>query len=217
MLKNKTNYQFAGSCFLLVFVFLGYVVKFYPEWLRGFDTLITRFIRLPLPAANAFYRGVTKIGDPITIVALLAVFVGLFLLKKWRVEALWLLLGIGGISGVVAPLLKLAFQRVRPTLPHLVVETSFSFPSGHATTSMILWGTLIFLLPLRIKPKSLALTLQIALGCLIFLIGISRIYLGVHFPTDILGGYCLGLSWLLLTWPYVDKLRFQWRFTGKQK
>ena len=216
-MKNKTNYQFPGSCFLLVFVFLGYVVKFYPQWLQGFDTFITKLIRSPFPAWNTFYLSVTKIGDPVSIITLLVVLLLFFLTKKWTTDAIWLLLGVGGISGVMTPLLKLAFHRVRPALEHLVTKHSFSFPSGHATTSMILFGTLIFLIRVRIKPRWLALVVQIFLGCLILLIGISRIYLGVHFPTDIIAGYCLGLGWLLMTWPYLDRLRFQWRFTGKQK
>ena len=54
--------------------------------------------------------------------------------------------------------------------------------------------------------------MRILLGLLIFLIGISRIYLGVHFPSDVLGGFCVGLSWLLLTYPYYLEKRFVWRF-----
>ncbi|MCS6719811.1 phosphatase PAP2 family protein, partial [Proteus mirabilis] len=61
------------------------------------------------------------------------------------------------------------------------------------------------------------LCVQILLGIGIFMIGVSRIYLGVHFPSDILGGFCLGLAWLLLSYPIYLEKRFVWRFQSKQR
>lgn len=86
-----------------------------------------------------------------------------------------------------------------------------------AVTSMILYGTIIFILPEIIEEKKFTRILQIILGIFILLIGMSRIYLGVHFPTDIVGGYSLGLAWLLFTYPIYDQKRFVWQFSGKQK
>lgn len=92
-------------------------------------------------------------------------------------------------------------MRERPTLEHLVTEHSYSFPSGHSTGSMVLYGTLIFLLPIFIQNKTLLHSLQFFLGLFILSIGVSRIFIGVHFPSDVLGGFSLGLAWLLLTYP----------------
>ncbi|MDT2755778.1 phosphatase PAP2 family protein [Enterococcus asini] len=216
-MKNKLYYQFAGSCFLLVFVFLAYVVKFYPKWLQGFDSSITKLVRMPYPNWHPFYLTVTKLGDPPLIISLAIFILAILLLTKHYAEGIWLALGFIGIAGIVNPLIKLAIYRQRPTLEHLVTETSYSFPSGHSATSMVLFGTLIFCLVGLVKIKPLRFALQIILGLVIFTIGISRIYLGVHFPTDILAGFCLSLGWLCLTYPIFDKQRFIWRFQGKQR
>lgn len=216
-MKNKLYYQFAGSCFLLVFVFLGYVVKFYPQWLSGFDQALTKLVRLPYPDWHPFYLWITKFANPISIVLLAAAFLALFVTQKLYAEALWLLLGVGGVAGIGNHLLKLAFLRPRPTLHHVVTEHSYSFPSGHSTGSMVLFGTLLLLVPIFTKNKVLRLGLQFLLGALILTIGVSRIYLGVHFPTDVLAGFCIGLAWLLMTCPIYQEYRFTWRFKGKQR
>ncbi|MCD1024903.1 phosphatase PAP2 family protein [Enterococcus sp. SMC-9] len=216
-MKHKLYYQFAGSCSLLLFVFLGYVVKFYRQWLTGFDNFITSILRSGYPTWNSFFIWITKFANPATIVILALAFLFLFYRGKYYAEALWLFINVGLVSGIVNPLIKLVFQRERPTLEHLVSEHSFSFPSGHACASMILYGTLIFILPGLLKNKQILLGLQIMLGILIVLIGTSRIYLGVHFPSDIIGGYSLALGWLCLTYPYFSEKRFAWRFKNQQK
>ncbi|MGX7352687.1 phospholipid phosphatase [Enterococcus canis] len=207
-MQKKLYYQFAASCTLLVFMFLGYVVKFYPEWLRGFDDTVTSWIRGPLfPTATPFFTWITKFANPITLIVLTIVAVWALWFYQHKTAALWLGLNTVLLGGVINPLIKLFFARPRPTLEHLVVEHSFSFPSGHALGSMIFYGTLLFLLNSLIKEKAWRLPLQILLGCLIFLIGTSRIYLGVHFPSDVLAGFLLGSSWLLFSYPYYQKQR----------
>lgn len=79
------------------------------------------------------------------------------------------------------------------------------------------YGTILLILPIFIKNKTVRLCVQILLGIEIFMIGVSRIYLGVHFPSDILGGFCLGLAWLLLSYPIYLEKRFVWRFQSKQR
>ena len=121
--------------------------------------------------------------------------------KKKQPELIWFSANFVVVAGIANPLIKLFVMRSRPVLPHLVVEHSYSFPSGHSAGSMILYGTLLFLLPSLIKKKWLATLLQLLLAFIIVSVGVSRIYLGVHFPSDILGGYLLSLSWLFLTYP----------------
>ncbi|HCE13496.1 phosphatase PAP2 family protein [Enterococcus sp.] len=215
-MQKKLYYQYAGSCFLLLFVFLGYIVKFYPSWLNPFDESLTRVIRSGYPLMTHFFLWVTKFANPVTIILLFLVVLVVFLINKYYAEALWLSLGTIGIAGLFNPLIKLVFLRERPTLEHLVVETSSSFPSGHSTGSMVFYGTLLLLVPILFKQPFWQWCLRILLGLLILLIGISRIYVGVHFPSDVLGGFCVGLSWLLLTYPYYLQKRFVWRFTRKQ-
>ncbi|EOT40402.1 phosphatase PAP2 family protein [Enterococcus columbae] len=215
-MKHKLYYQFAGSCFLLVFVFLGYVVKFYPNWLQGFDITISQTIQQLRPQATLLFSWLTKFGNVSTVVILAVTFLVLFIYGKRYIEAIWLAGGLIGIALAVTNLAKIFFHRPRPSGEHLVYAPGMSFPSGHATGSMILYGTLLFLLPIFIQNKTYQKIGQVLLALFIFLIGVSRIYLGVHYPSDVIAGFCLGLSWLCFTYPIYLEKRFVWRFTKKQ-
>ena len=215
-MKNKLYYQFAASCFLLLFTILGYFVKSFPTMIAPFDQWVTRLVYNASDALTPFFLWITQFANPATIIILFLALLFVLIYGKQYAEALWFSLGVVGISGIANPLLKLAFNRTRPSLEHLVTEHSLSFPSGHATASMILYGSLIFLLPIFIENKTLRLTLQILLGVVIFTIGLSRIYLGVHYPTDVIGGFSLALGWLLWSFPVYQEKRFVWRFQNKQ-
>lgn len=215
-MKNKVYTQFIGSCFLLLFVFLGYVVKFYPQWVSGFDSVLTDLVRSPYPHWNDFYLWITKFGNPSTVIILTLAFLIVLAIGKRYAETAWLGICVLGIAGILNPLIKLVFTRERPTLLHLVTEHSYSFPSGHSTGSMVLFGTLIFLVPTLFTSTTARWIARIFLGFIILAIGISRIYLGVHFPSDIIGGYSLGLGWLFLTYPLYQKFRVILTFKKKR-
>ena len=122
----------------------------------------------------------------------------LYLLVSRRLRtALFLLAAIpGGL--VLAGLLKLVYARPRPVLvPHLVDVTSSSFPSGHATDSAIVYLTLAALLARTVPERAQRLYIIGAAILLILLIGVSRIYLGVHWPSDVLAGWTIGAAWAL--------------------
>ncbi len=207
--------QLAGSITFMTFAFLSYIVKFYPHWLEPFDNTLTSIIRALHPQWNRFFLWITPLGGTTSIVILLfAMLLLLFYQKKYE-AAVWLSLSVATVAGVLNPLLKLFFTRERPLLEHLVSETSYSFPSGHATASMVFYGGLFLLSSLFIQSKSWRICLQTSLAILILFIGISRIYLGVHFPSDILAGYCESLTWLLLTYPIY--LKQQHRILQKRK
>lgn len=207
-MKNKWYYSFTGSLLLVVFLFLSYVVRFQPNWLTGIDQSITTIVRTPYPYANSFFILFTKLANPVTIVLITFCFSWFLYKHRYFPELGWLLINTAVIAGLLNPLLKQLFMRQRPTLTHLVSENSYSFPSGHSLGSMLLYGTMIFLLPRFIKNHHWRIACQLVLGCTILLIGISRIYVGVHFPSDVFGGFCLGLAWLLITYPiYLKKRR----------
>ena len=215
-MKNQTKHWHLASTLALLFVFLGYCVKFYPSWLF-FDEPLQTFLRGDLPrAATTFFKWITQFGNPIPLSILTLAFLLFFVLQKKYVASLWLLVNVALGSGVLNALLKLVYQRARPDITHLVVEKSFSFPSGHAMGSMMLYGTLIFLVTQLTRDKTWQRALQIFLGVVIFSIGLSRIYLGVHFPSDILGGWLLGLTWLFATYPLYDRYAFVARFKQTQ-
>lgn len=215
-MKNKLYYQFAGSCSLLLFAFLSYVVKFYPSWFQSFDSFFATLLYEMRPHLNGFFLWITQFANPVPLTILVVAVLVVLLYGKQYTEAIWLSMGVIGISGILNPLFKLFFMRERPALEHLVSEHSLSFPSGHAAASMVFYGSLILLVPIFIEAKALRWLAQAILVFLVLAIGFSRVYLGVHFPTDIIGGYTLSLSWLLLTFPIYQEQRFIWRFKNKQ-
>ena len=95
-------------------------------------------------------------------------------------------------------LLKNILQRPRPTEYRIIEETGYSFPSGHSMVSMAFYGYLIYLIYKYVKNKYIKWTLIVLLSILICSIGISRIYLGVHYTSDVLGGFLISLSYLIV-------------------
>ena len=216
-MKNKQSYLTKGSFALLLFVILGYMVKFYPEQLVAFDSLIQTWLRGDLPAAlTTFFKLVTSFIDPLGIIIWVSALVLFFLYKKWKLEAA-LLAGNLVLHGILIKLIKLVYQRSRPSISHLVEEGGYSFPSGHAMATAIVVGTLIIIVQQRMQNQQIKRLVQGLLLLFILTIMASRVYLGVHYPTDVIGGTLLGFAILNIEFPFYDKLRFQWRFKGKQK
>jgi undecaprenyl-diphosphatase len=92
--------------------------------------------------------------------------------------------------------LKHFFVRARPDLFRVISETGYSFPSGHAMVSLCFYGMLAYVLGRRLAKRWQRLTLYALTGCLVMIIGFSRIYLGVHYPSDVAAGYIAGGTWL---------------------
>ena len=216
-MKNKQSYLTKGSFALLLFVMLGYMVKFYPEQLTSFDTPIQTWLRGDLPAAlTTFFKLVTSVIDPMGIIIWVSALLLFFLYKKWKLEAA-LLAGNLVLHGILIKLIKLVYQRSRPSILHLVEEGGYSFPSGHAMATAIVVGTLIIIVQQRMQNQQIKRLVQGLLLLFILTIMASRVYLGVHYPTDVIGGALMGFAILNIECPFYDKLRFQWRFKGKQK
>ena len=135
---------------------------------------------------------VTYLGNWQTIVGLgIVALVVLWLLKKKR-EAGFLAVAL--VSGeIIKELLKLIFHRARPDATFaLISETGYSFPSGHAFMSVIFYGMICYFIYQMCKNKSQKIILLITTAILVFLIGYSRVYLGVHWASDVLGGWLIG-------------------------
>jgi undecaprenyl-diphosphatase len=134
----------------------------------------------------------------LTLVTLLAVGY-LLVLKRWGGALLLLAATLGGTA--ISEGLKVGFNRPRPDLvAHVVETTSMSFPSGHAMLSAVTYLTLGALIARTHEKRRLR---GYILGAAIFItliVGLSRVYLGVHWPTDVLAGWCLGAAWALICW-----------------
>ena len=216
-MKDKQTYLTKGSFALLLFVILGYMVKFYPDMLIGFDQPIQTAIRGDLPASLTFlFRTITHLIDIPVIITWVLIVAFIFNRKQWKLES-YLMLGNLALAGILIVTFKNIYQRPRPEILHLVEEKGFSFPSGHSLAVTIMVGTLIVILSQRIKDQLWKRIVQILLGLYLVSVLISRVYLGVHYPSDVLASLCVGLGVLFIEFPFYDKLRFQWRFKGKQK
>ena len=216
-MKDKQTFMMKGSFALLLFMIIGYIVKFYPEMLVGFDQPIQTAIRGDLPETiTLLFRAITHLIDIPVIISWVLIVAFIFYRKQWKMES-YLMLGNLALAGILIVTFKNIYQRPRPEILHLVEEKGFSFPSGHSLAVTIMVGTLIVILSQRIKNTVWRKIVQILLSLYIVSVLVSRIYLGVHYPSDVIASLCVGLGVLFMEFPFYDKLRFQWRFKGKQK
>jgi undecaprenyl-diphosphatase len=109
--------------------------------------------------------------------------------------AVWLTIAAGG-SVVLDVSLKLSFHRTRPVPFVGVVPLTYSFPSGHALSSFCFYGVLAGLLCARIQSRAIRILIWAAAATLVLAVGLSRIYLGVHYPTDVVAGYVAAAAWV---------------------
>ena len=145
---------------------------------------------------------VTNFGGAIFLVVLT---ITLFVLIKNKKIGISILSNLVIIT-ILNQLLKKILQRPRPTEFRIVEETGYSFPSGHSMVSMAFYGYLIYLIYRYIKNKYIKWLLIVLLSILICLIGISRIYLGVHYTSDVLGGFLLSISYLVVYISLIKKI-----------
>jgi undecaprenyl-diphosphatase len=174
----------------------------------AFDQNIMHALRNPanpsVPVGPAWLqetaRDVTSLGSTIVLGIITFAVVGYLFLAR-RPAVAWLMLGavLGGVA--INNLLKYAFARPRPDFAtHAARVFTTSFPSGHAALSAITYLTVGALLA-RIHPSlAIRIYLMAVAVFLILLIGMSRIYLGVHYPSDVLGGWCIGAAWAMGCW-----------------
>ena len=144
-------------------------------------------------------RFISNLGSAITLITLTIAF--LLILKNKRQSKL---IAINLIFVfIINRILKFIIARPRPQELSLVIEKGYSFPSGHSMISMAFYGFIIYLIYKNIKNKKIKYPLIIFLGITILLIGISRIYLGVHYATDIIGGFIIGFIYLAFFIKYI--------------
>jgi len=144
-----------------------------------------------------FFEAVTTLGNGIVLAGVAAIAAYLLARRRYYAEAVLMVLAYVGAE-VLSYSLKLAFRRDRPffTDPLATVST-YSFPSGHATVSVAVYGALCLVLVRRLTGPTRLVCLAAAV-LLVSLIGFSRLYLGVHFLSDVLAGFSVGLAWLAL-------------------
>ena len=144
--------------------------------------------------------GGAKIVFVLTVLAIILI--------KGLKNKLFLLTGIVGTAGLNV-VLKHIVQRERPNINRLIPEKGYSFPSGHSMMSMAFYGMLIFLIFKYVKNTALKWTLIVILTILLSTIGITRVYLGVHYPSDVIGGFVVSLTYLFILTEIYNKVKIE--------
>lgn len=144
-------------------------------------------------------RDVTALGSYAFVIIIVTAAIGYLLLVRKYGLALLLLAAEGG-GMLISTLLKELFSRPRPDIEHAARVFTASFPSGHATLSAVTFLTLGALLTRVTSDRKSKLYFMGAAVVLTLMVGLSRLYLGVHYPSDILAGWCIGSAWATLCW-----------------
>lgn len=149
--------------------------------------------QIRMPFLTAFFKVITYLGEWVAVLPIALLVSAILILKRRKKQdAILAFISLGGLGTTF--LLKNIVHRERP-LGGLVNETSFSFPSAHAVISVVFYGFIIYLLLPKIKNKKLKALKILTASLLVLFIGFSRIYLGVHYLSDVLAGYIIGLVW----------------------
>ncbi len=156
---------------------------------------------------TTFMKIATKLGNTEFVVPLAVLLIIIFHYgiknKKLSLSISLNLIGIASINQI----LKFIFQRERPIGYRLIEMTGYSFPSGHAMASLAFYGLLIYIIHRLIKNKILKILLILVNVIIIILIGVSRVYLGVHYLSDVLTGYSISIIYLLITAKVLNKYK----------
>ncbi|HEX4604184.1 MAG TPA: phosphatase PAP2 family protein [Candidatus Angelobacter sp.] len=175
---------------------------------QHFDSAIRGWVHhYASPGMTHAMTAISLLGYNVLIVELLIAF-AVFAKLRWRRAAVWLGVAMAG-SLLLDLTLKYLYHRARPTAYFGTAPHSYSFPSGHALCSFCFYGVMAGLLSARIKSLPLRILTWLAAAALVIAIGLSRIYLGVHYPSDVLAGYLAATVWVgtVIVLDHVRKVR----------
>lgn len=150
--------------------------------------------RLRSPVWTVAMKATSSLASlPFIVGALIAA----MLWSPCRAHVVWAAVNVGAISAI-DQLLKVLVRRPRPQGFRLVEAPGLSFPSGHSMAAMAFYGYGIWLVRCGVCGLPFGTAIEVALACVILAVGVSRVYLGVHYTSDVLGGFCLSFAWLVL-------------------
>ena len=199
-IKNNWRWMILFIC-LIGFLALAEEV-FHQEIMNGdivgYD-IVSKLFKFNVSTPIAKF--ITNFGGAIFVISLTTI---LFFVIKDKKIGISIITNLGIVT-ILNQIIKFIMQRPRPTEFRIIEETGYSFPSGHSMVSLAFYGYLIYLIYKYINNKHLKRTLIIVLSVLICIIGVSRIYLGVHYTSDVLGGFLISFAYLIIYIELVNK------------
>lgn len=199
-IKNNWRWMLLFIC-LIGFLALAEEV-FHQEIMNGdivgYD-IVSKLFKFNVSTPIAKF--ITNFGGAIFVISLTTI---LFFVIKDKKIGISIITNLGIVT-ILNQIIKFIMQRPRPTEFRIIEETGYSFPSGHSMVSLAFYGYLIYLIYKYINNKHLKRTLIIVLSVLICIIGVSRIYLGVHYTSDVLGGFLISFAYLIIYIELVNK------------
>lgn len=200
---------------MLIFIifFIAILDDVLDEEIYDFDVKGYEFVTMGMNDYLTFAaKIVTRMASPIILVLFSFVIFAVVKNRKTKYTTIINLV----LAALLNFMIKNIIQRPRPVGHRLIDERGYSFPSGHSMVSMAFYGYLIYMINKKVKSKKVRAFATIGLTCLIVSIGLSRIYLGVHYTSDVLGGFCIAISYLMV-YTGVIKLRSRNRQEGRNK
>lgn len=175
------------------FIFWTINVTLQTPLIKTFDSTLINQIYHHNPLSLAIFRPITNCGDTFETIGVAALFFIILIVKKYYYAAIYLVLNKVVISGLNS-LIKNSIDRPRPSHTHYVAAGGFSYPSGHSASSFALYISLLVISLFIFKKVSAKILISTLCLLAVLLIGYSRIFLGVHYPSDVLGGYLLAAT-----------------------
>lgn len=192
MRKNTLQLLIAG---IFIIIFLGLLYMVVTKKIESLDHAIYERVSKLINTNNTrLLKGLTILGSALGIVISMAI---ACILLNNKVNSIFLIFGMLG-EVILNNALKVLVKRIRPAINPLVIESNYSFPSGHTMAITAFYGLIMFFLwksPLALVWK---LTITIISICIILIVAFSRVYLGVHYTSDVLAGICCSIAYLLI-------------------
>jgi undecaprenyl-diphosphatase len=194
---SLTSKKILSIILILLFLIITLCIITDYQPLISIDKTIKTFSStLHSPTLDQTMLSITKIGNTYESLLIFVVF-SLFLISKRKKDTFYVLAIVTGLGAILPEIIKIIIERIRP-MSNLLLETSYSFPSGHATLSTVFLLSSIFLISPTIKNNFSRIVFIICTSIIFPLVALSRIYLSVHWTSDVLGGVLLGSICYLL-------------------